>query len=164
MGQQNGASTRMVHWPFSSQCSFLIPLKTKPLVFWCFQGDQKETLGRKGLRIVRKSFIQRCYFLKIPHIFDSTFFFSLYIVSLNIFIYQLRFLRGVFWILSNISDEVLLLKYCLIRFHLFVWQGCRYTSHVLLYMTSFFSLIWYICLKPESWVSKITLKLGNCRT
>ena len=22
----------------------------KPLVFWCFQGDQKGTLGRKGLR------------------------------------------------------------------------------------------------------------------
>ena len=22
----------------------------KPLVFWCFQGDQKGTLGRKGLK------------------------------------------------------------------------------------------------------------------
>ena len=31
----------------------------KPLVFWCFQGDQKEALGRKGLKNVcqRKSIL-----------------------------------------------------------------------------------------------------------
>ena len=27
----------------------------KPKVFWCFQGDQMETLGRKGLMITKQS-------------------------------------------------------------------------------------------------------------
>ena len=36
---------------FSSQCSIFIPPRKirKPLVFCFFRGDQKETLGRKGL-------------------------------------------------------------------------------------------------------------------
>ena len=27
----------------------------KPLVFWCFQEDQKETLGRKSLKVLQQT-------------------------------------------------------------------------------------------------------------
>ena len=50
-------------YSFSSQCSLLISLKTsenqklsdvlnirKPKVSWCFQGNEKGTLGREGLK------------------------------------------------------------------------------------------------------------------
>ena len=37
--------------PISSQCSVLIPRENirKPKLFWCFQGDQKGSLGKNGL-------------------------------------------------------------------------------------------------------------------
>ena len=34
----------------------------KPLVFWCFQGNQKGTLGRKGFML--ESFVMLCPFIK----------------------------------------------------------------------------------------------------
>ena len=41
----------MRYKPFTSQCSLFDPPENirKPKVFWCFQGDQKGTLGSKGL-------------------------------------------------------------------------------------------------------------------
>ena len=45
----------------------------KPLVFWCFQGDQKGTLGRKGLRrsiSIRRGFLQDSYKIFTRHMYD----------------------------------------------------------------------------------------------
>ena len=36
----------------------------KPLVFLCFQGDQKETLGRKGLKVIYSFIKKDQYFLQ----------------------------------------------------------------------------------------------------
>ena len=43
---------------FFSMSSFDPPENIKkPLVFWCFQGDQKGTLGKKGLKVIYSNVI-----------------------------------------------------------------------------------------------------------